>query len=84
LGDLVAVTRLDCRIIDLGSSADVFDEFARSQDLPCQTELVLYDRPWQDGARRVVGSVEVPSIESRKVLDGPENLVSPNCKIALR
>lgn len=32
--------------------------------------------PWLDGAGRVVGSIEVPGIESCEVLDGSEDLVA--------
>ena len=42
----------------------MLDEFSDSKDLPGQAKLILDCRPWLDGTSGIIGSVEVPCVET--------------------
>lgn len=62
----------------------MLDEFADAEDLADEPELGLQLGPRLNGARRVVGSVEVPGVESAEVLNRSQQLISAHggCNIA--
>ena len=57
----------------------MLDKLAHSEDFSGEAELGLQLRPRLDGSLRIVRSVEVPCIESAKVLDRPQHLISAHC-----
>lgn len=56
-------------------------EFARSENLSDKRELLLGGIVGSDGAVRPIGAVEIPGVETSKVLDGPEELVAADCGV---
>ena len=64
------------RICRESRKLEVLDEFACSKDLPDERELLLGSIEGSDGAIRSIGPVEIPGIESGKVLDGAEEFVA--------
>lgn len=58
----------------------MFDEFADSENLSCETELILQRRPWLNGAGGIVRAVEVPGIESGEVLYRSQDFVPTDCR----
>lgn len=55
-------------------------EFACSEDLADERELLLGGIVGSDGAVRPIGAVEVPGVEPSKVLDGSEEFVAADWK----
>lgn len=78
LRDFVPIAIFHGCIVQLGAQADVFNEFSHPHDLSRETELSLDGCPWLNGAGGVVGSIEIPGIESSKVLDGAQDLIAAN------
>lgn len=76
LRNFVAVAGFHGSIVDFGTRTQMFNELANPEDLSCEGELVLQGHPWLNRTGRIVGAVEIPGIESRKVLDGTEDFVS--------
>lgn len=59
-----------------GSSLEVLDKLAHAHQLPRQAELLLGRLEGRDRRLGMVGAVEVPGQEARKVLESPQDLVA--------
>ncbi len=81
--DLVAVIGFDGGIIYFRSGTQVLDELADSKDLSGQTELVLQLGPWLYRFRGIVGSVEIPGVESAEVLNGSQHLIATDWNLSV-
>ena len=62
-----------------GGRLEMLDELADTQDLARRAELLLHGIVGVDGGLRSVGAVQVPGVETRKVLQGAEDLVTADC-----
>lgn len=78
LRDFVPIAIFHGGIVQLGAQAYVFNEFSHPHDLSRKAELSFDGCPWLDGAGGVVGPIEIPGIESSKVLDGAQDLIAAN------